>query len=97
MNPQLAVGWLAILLPFLVATAALFAAARSVGAKPVSARRVIFGLAIGTAAFHAIVWMVVMFFWVWAIVIDIDWLPDRYFVWIFQSLIAPWQWLWSFV
>ncbi len=96
MNAQLAVGWLAILLSFLIATGTLFAAARSVGAKPVSVRRVMSGLAIGTLAFYAIVWMAVMFLWVWAILIDLEWLPDRYFVWIFQALAAPWCSLWPF-
>lgn len=97
MNPQLVVGWLAILLSLLVVTGTLFVAARSVGAKPVSVHRVMSGLVIGTTAFYAMIWIVVMFCWVFAILIDLDWLPDRYFVWIFQSLMAPWYWLWSLV
>jgi hypothetical protein len=97
MNSQLAVGWLAILFSFALAAGALYAAARSVGAKPVTARRVMSGLAIGTVAHYVMLWMIVTILWTFTIVIELEWLLGRHFVWIFQSLLAPWQWLWSFV
>lgn len=91
MNAQLFVGWLAILLPVFVTATILTLSARSVRGRPVNYGRVASGFVLGTAAFHAMFWLLTMFMWVFAILIDFEWLPDRYFVWLFESLAAPWK------
>lgn len=97
MNAQLLVGWLAILLPLVVTTSILVLSIRSVSDRPVNYSRVVSGCVYGTIAFYALLWMVTMFVWVFAILIDLEWLPDRYFVWLFESLATPWRPLFNLV
>ncbi len=91
MNTQLLVGWIAILLPLAATSAILFLPTRSAGENPVGYRRTAIDLIAGTTMLHAMVWFVTMFVWVFAILIDLEWLPDRYFVWMFDALLAPWR------
>ncbi len=95
MNSQLIVGWLAILVPLFATTTIVALSVRSARGRAVNYRRVLSGFAFGTAAFYAMIWLITMFIWVFAILIDFEWLPDRYFVWLFESLTAPWRFLLS--
>lgn len=97
MNSQLLVGWLTILLPLVVTASIFILSIRSVSDRPVNYGRVLSGFVYGTVAFYAMIWFLTMFMWVFAILIDLEWLPDRYFVWVFDSLAAPWRLLFNLV
>lgn len=97
MNTQLLVGWVAILVPLFGTAIILALSVRSVRGRAVNYCRVLSGFVFGTAAFYAMIWLVTMFIWVFAILIDLEWLPDRYFVWLFESLTTPWRLLLNLV
>ncbi len=97
MNTQLLVGWIAILLPLAATSAILFLPTRSARENLVGYRRTAIDLIAGTTMLHTMVWFVTMFVWVLVIVADFEWLPDRYFVWVFESLAAPWRLLFGLV
>lgn len=91
MNAQLIVGWLAIILPLVVTVSILVFSIRSASGRSTNYGRVLLGFVCGTVASYAMIWLLTMFMWVFSILIDLDWLPDWYLAWLFESLTIPWK------